>query len=283
MLSTNNLFAGAPVIGVRHLQSLLLFFGVVCSYLLRVNMSVTIVAMNPTVNSTDYYKELEHHIPIFGWSQSTRSMMLSSFFVGYLLANFPASVLGCRFDNKTLLACSMSLSSMLAIICPPAVVAFGAPALIAIRFAQGLSSAFTFPTIHGIMAKWAPPNERGRLVGFIVSGIQLGTMVTLAVSGVLSGSDMGWPIVYYLSGACGLTWTAVWLLLGADSLSKHRFIGQAEKDYIEASLANTIGHDLRVILRLIYNFFFVLSQFCRLKGKAQFAKCIFVILLLFKI
>lgn len=26
------------------------------------------------------------------------------------------------------------------------------------------------PTVHGISAKWAPPNERSRLVGFIMSG-----------------------------------------------------------------------------------------------------------------
>lgn len=27
-----------------------------------------------------------------------------------------------------------------------------------------------FPTIHSIIATWAPPNERSRLVGFIMSG-----------------------------------------------------------------------------------------------------------------
>jgi len=26
------------------------------------------------------------------------------------------------------------------------------------------------PMIHGISAKWAPPNERGRLVGFVLGG-----------------------------------------------------------------------------------------------------------------
>lgn len=237
-------------IGFRHLQSLLLFLCVVSGYLIRVNLSVTIVAMNPAINSTDYLRELADHVPIFGWTNSTRSVLLSTFFVGYLLANFPASVLGCRYDNKTLLACSMATSSVLAIVSPQAVFAFGAPALVAIRFAQGLSSAFMFPMVHGIMSKWAPPHERSQLVGFIASGIQLGTMVTLAASGALSASSLGWPSVYYASGAVGLAWTAVWLLLGAGSLSNHRFVSQAEKDYIQGALANTVDHDLRVRLSI---------------------------------
>lgn len=243
---------GSPGIGCRHLQSLLLFLCVVSGYLIRVNLSVTIVAMNPMINSTDYLRELDDHVPIFGWTNSMRSVLLSTFFVGYLLANFPASVLGCRFDNKMLLAYSIAVSSLLSIISPPVVYAYGAPALVAVRFAQGLSSAFMFPMVHGIMSKWAPPNERGQLVGFIVSGIQLGTMVTLAISGVLCGSSMGWPSVYYLSGGFGLAWTAAWLLLGAGSLSTHRFISQAEKDYIQRSLSNTISHDKRVIIIILF-------------------------------
>lgn len=241
------------MIGVRHLQSLLLFLCVVCGYLLRVNLSVTIVAMNPVMNSTDYYKEVSQHIPIFGWPTSTRSVLLSSFFIGYMLANFPASVLGCRFDNKFLLAYSIIVSSLFAIVSPLAVLTFGAPVLIGIRFMQGLSSAFMFPMIHGIMAKWTPPHERSRLAGFVISGIQLGTMVTLAISGILSSSSMGWPTVYYTSGAAGLVWAAVWLLLGAESLSKHWFVGQAEADYIRASLSNTIGHKIKVITIIFIN------------------------------
>lgn len=215
-------------------------------YLLRVNLSVTIVAMNPEVNSTDYYTEMKHHVPIFGWRTSTRSVLLSSFFVGYLLANMPASVLGCRFDNKRLLAYSMAISSLLSVVTPPIVTAFGATAMVAIRFTQGLFSAFMFPMVHGIMAKWSPPHERSRLVGFIISGIQLGTMTTLALSGVLSSSDLGWPAVYYVSGGIGLAWTATWLLLGAGSLDTHPFIGQPEADYIRASLSDSVDHNLKV-------------------------------------
>lgn len=224
----------------------MLFLCVISSFLIRVNLSMTIMAMSPVINSTDYFEEIANHIPIFDWPSSTRSALLSSFFIGYLLANFPAAVLGCRYDKKMLLASSMAVSSTLSIVTPVAAVSFGVPALLVIRFLQGLFSAFLFPTIHGILARWAPPHERSQLVGFVCSGIQFGTTVTLAVSGVLSSSSQGWPIVFYLSGAAGLTWTAGWLLLGAESLSKHRSVSQAEKEYIQASLADTVDHDIQV-------------------------------------
>lgn len=32
------------------------------------------------------------------------------------------------------------------------------------------NQAFMFPSIHSISAKWTPPNERSRLIGFIFSG-----------------------------------------------------------------------------------------------------------------
>lgn len=239
--------AAVPAIGVRHVQSLLLFLCMVCHYLVRVSLSVTVVAMTPEANSTDYYRELALHVPTFGWPNATRSMLLGSFFVGYLVANLPAYALGRVYDNKTLLAYSTAVSSLLAAASPRAAESFGSSALMAVRFAQGLSSAFMFPMVYGIMAKWAPPHERGHLLGLAVSGVQLGTVITLVVSGVLSSSPLGWPSVYYLTGVVGLAWTAMWLLLGAESPAAHRSVSTIEKDYIQRSLANTVATDIRVM------------------------------------
>lgn len=278
------------MIGVRHVQSLMLFLCVISNFLIRVNLSITIMAMSPVINSTDYYEEIANHIPIFDWPSSTRSALLSSFFIGYLLANFPAAVLGCRYDKKMLLASTMAVSSALSIVTPIAAVSFGVPALLVIRFVQGLSSAFLFPTIHGILAHWSPPHERSQLVGFVCSGVQFGITMTMAVSGVLSSSSQGWPIVFYLSGAVGLTWTAGWLLLGAESLSKHRSISQAEKEYIQASLADSIDHNIQVqckpdifITIIIYSviaeiycddlLFLYMSSYPILRGRRYLHRC----------
>ncbi|XP_050434326.1 putative inorganic phosphate cotransporter isoform X2 [Adelges cooleyi] len=231
-----------PFLGFRHLQSFLLFLCIFTGYLLRVNLTVAIVAMSPLVNSTDYTRSKTYHIPIFDWSSKTRSTLLGSFFMGYLLGNFPASVLGCYYNNKMLLAGSTAVTAALAAVTPITLLTFGTPAMAAVRFAQGLSQSFLFPMCHGIMARWSPPNERGRLVGFVMSGIQCGTMVTLAGSGLLASSPVGWPSIFYVTGAVGLVWTVLWLVLGAESpQSGHQFLGQAEAHYINDQLKDVVS------------------------------------------
>ncbi|XP_015367786.1 PREDICTED: sialin-like [Diuraphis noxia] len=140
--------------GVRYLQSFLLFLCLFAAYLLRVSISVAIVAMTPDKNSTDFLLETHFHIPVFDWTQYTKSLILSAFFWGYLIMNLPAAMIGRRYNNQKLLAMSMLLTVTLSLVTPSLVIAF----------------AFTMPMIHGISAKWAPPNERGRLVGFVLGG-----------------------------------------------------------------------------------------------------------------
>ncbi|XP_050434410.1 putative inorganic phosphate cotransporter [Adelges cooleyi] len=241
-IASPELKKGMPMIGVRHLQSLLAFTAIFTGYLLRVNMSVAIVAMVPVVNSTDFYEEHKNHIATFDWTHKTRSYLLSSFFAGYLLGNFPAAILGCYFNNKLLLALSTTITSLLALATPVAVSTYGSPVLFIIRFLQGLAQAFLLPMCHGIMARWVPPNERGRLVGFVMSGIQFGTMITLIGAGYLASTSFGWPSIFYASGAIGLAWTVVWLLLGAESPQTHWFLSQKEANYIQESLQGVSHH-----------------------------------------
>ncbi|KAF0758458.1 putative inorganic phosphate cotransporter [Aphis craccivora] len=125
--------------GVRYLQSFLLFLCLFAAYLLRVSISVAIVAMTPDKNSTDFLLETHYHIPVFSWTQHTKSLILSAFFWGYLIMNLPAAMIGRRYNNQMLLAMSMTLTVALSLATPILVVAFNWPVLVLIRFLQGLT------------------------------------------------------------------------------------------------------------------------------------------------
>ncbi|XP_050546651.1 putative inorganic phosphate cotransporter [Daktulosphaira vitifoliae] len=225
-----------PTFGVRHLQGLVIFFGIFSAYLIRVNLSVAIVAMSPEMNSTDYFEEKTHHISTFQWNGTTKSLLLASFFIGYMLGNFPGSVLGCHFNNKTLLLFSTISTSALALVTPLAVTTYGATALFLIRLVQGLVQSLLMPMCNGIMARWIPPVERGRLMGFVVSSVQLGTMTTLAGSGWLASTRVGWPSIFYVGGTINLTWAVIFYFLGAETPQAHALISRHEIRYIEESL-----------------------------------------------
>jgi len=57
-------YIGGKIPGVRYLQSFLLFLCLFAAYLLRVSISVAIVAMTPDKNSTDFLLETHYHIPV---------------------------------------------------------------------------------------------------------------------------------------------------------------------------------------------------------------------------
>lgn len=68
----------------------------------------------------------------------------------------------------------------------------------------------------------------------------------LAVSGVLASSAMGWPSIFYFSGAAGLVWSILYFFYGSSSPSDcSDRISPEEKRFIEASL-NTGDHGSKV-------------------------------------
>ena len=65
----------------------------------------------------------------------------------------------------------------------------------------------------------------------------IANIVTFPLSGLLceSGIDGGWPMVFYVPGAAGLLWTAVFLGLAYPSPQVHPRIGSAEKKMLTAT------------------------------------------------
>lgn len=145
-----------------------------------------------------------------------------------------------------MLLTSITLCSLLALL-TPTFASYGWKAVVALRVLQGLCQGCIFPSTHTLLAKWAPPSERGTIGTYCYSGAQFGTVVMLGVSGVLASSTMGWPSIFYFSGVAGLIWSIIWFFYGSSSPSDCQDrISQEERLFIETSL-NT-SSDQRVIL-----------------------------------
>ena len=57
----------------------------------------------------------------------------------------------------------------------------------------------TYPSIHAIWAKWAPPLERSRLAAVAFSGSYVGTVIALPLSGLLA-ENLSWESIFYVFG-----------------------------------------------------------------------------------
>lgn len=97
-----------------------------------------------------------------------------------------------------------------------------------------------------LLSKWAPATEKGRLVSFVFSGTQFGSLAMLPMAGLLASSAGGWPAIFYVGGVVALVWVLIWSLYGANSPAEHQSISVAEKQYIISSLSSTTSKEVNL-------------------------------------
>lgn len=158
---------------------------------------------------------------------------MSSFFWGYLIAQIPVSRLAQRYGPKILLTIASLTCAVLTLITPWAA-SIDWKLLLTTRALQGLFQGFYYPCVHTLLAKWVHPCERGTLTTITYSGTQAGSVIMLAISGFLASSTMGWPSIFYFSGAATAGWTILWVIFGSNSPAACAFISDEEKRFIES-------------------------------------------------
>lgn len=67
---------------------------------------------------------------------------------------------------------------------------------------------------------------------FVISGVFVGTVISLGAGGLIASSPLGWPGIFYICGGLGVAWSMAWLLFGASSPEYSKFITEKEKSYI---------------------------------------------------
>ncbi|MEK7408291.1 MAG: MFS transporter [Acidobacteriota bacterium] len=101
------------------------------------------------------------------------------------------------------------------------------------RFLLGLGEGGGFPGSAKAVSEWFPPKERSFAFGIFNTGSSVGAVIAPPlIAGVVL--TLGWRWVFFLTGAIGFAWAAVWLLL-YDLPEKHRLITAAERDYLNSS------------------------------------------------
>lgn len=244
----------------RLILTVLSFLGFFVVYCLRVNLSVALVAM---VNAT-YIKELEASDSVsdgnstedrglveelceaasynvthtdsgdYNWDAKKQGVILAAFFYGYIITQIPGGMLAQRFGGKFLLLFGIFWTSVLTLLTPVITYAGDFAAIVATRILEGIGEGVTYPAMHVMISKWSPPLERSKMVTFVYAGAQIGTVITMPISGLLC-EYVNWESVFYVFGAIGVLWSVFWFFFVFDSPAKHPRISPQERSYIEAS------------------------------------------------
>ncbi|XP_023012123.1 major Facilitator Superfamily Transporter 10 isoform X1 [Leptinotarsa decemlineata] len=234
----------------RHILGILGFLGFANVYAMRVNLSVAIVAM---VNTTQpsFSNNTFDHCPInitnstvpedtsgeFNWDEHTQSIVLGSFFYGYVITQIPGGRLAEIFGSKRVYGIGVLVTSIFTLLTPIAA-RINFPLFIIVRIIEGMGEGVTFPSMHAMLAKWIPPLERSKFAAYVYAGTNFGTIVSLPLSGWLCSLelDRGWPLSFYLFGMLGIIWFGFWMYFIYDSPSTHPRIDRQELAYIVASV-----------------------------------------------
>ena len=170
----------------------LLCAAVFISYIDRTNISVGAIAMRLQ----------------FGWTETQKGVVLSSFYVGYISLMLASGALANRFGGTIVLGAAVVWWSLFTMLTPAAASA-SLPLLVAARIALGLGEAAVFPASMNMIGRCVPVSQRSRAVASVASSLYAGTVFALPVTGWLVQS-YGWPVPFLLFGAIGLVWAAAW-------------------------------------------------------------------------
>lgn len=223
----------------------LCFLASVICYLDRVNISVAVIPMQEQ----------------FGWSDSVKGLVLSSFFVGYMIMQIPSGWLANRVGGVAVLGMAVIWWSVFTMATPAAALV-SVPVLILARIALGLGEAATYPASYTLFGRWVPERERSRAVALLLSGIPLGTLLALVTSGWIV-TRFGWPSVFYGFGLLGFLWAAAWFRIARDDPHTHPGVGAVEREWLPpARVAAATPIPWRLLLSKPAVWALIVNHFC---------------------
>ncbi|XP_014102201.1 sialin [Bactrocera oleae] len=231
-------FINLPCLNIpkRFNIAVMLFVACLVSYMVRVNLSINIIAMVEQTNPNTT-EPLPNYGPRYNWSQTDQANLLGAYFYGYMITSLPAGMLAENFGGKPVAGWSCLGVAVLTALTPLAA-AWDKWAVFVLRFLIGFFSGVIYPCCHNLVSKWSPPDEKGKFVASLMGGT-FGTMITFPICGIIIES-MGWDWAFYMVGLFVLIMTLIWFYVVADSPAQHRSISVQEREYIEKSLGETI-------------------------------------------
>jgi ACS family sodium-dependent inorganic phosphate cotransporter len=170
----------------------------------------------------------------FIWDEPSQGLIKSCYFWGYFISQFPGAWVAERFSAKWVMFFSVFINVFGTLLTPPSAELHFA-LVILMRVLEGIGGGVTFPSMHVMLATWAPPNERSIMSAIVYAGTALGTVASMLLAGLLAGW-FGWESVFYVMGGLSCIWCILWIICIQDSPNKQGLISQEERDYINSSL-----------------------------------------------
>ena len=172
---------------------------VILTMLVILGMVTFLDRINISVAGSSIMHDLQLSPSQWGWVQS-------AFILSYGLMQIPMGALGDRFGHRKILSLIVLWWSLFTAFTG---LAGGLASLLVIRFMFGIGEAGSSPCSTGVISRWFEKGEVGKAQGYVWAASRLGGALTpFVVIPVMLW--VGWRAAFYLLGALGIVWAAVW-------------------------------------------------------------------------
>ncbi|VEN43806.1 unnamed protein product [Callosobruchus maculatus] len=253
---------------IRAWIALMVFMTTYVNYAMRANMSIAIVSMvkaqkgrtiaeckqreidatqmpedsttsNPNISTTTTAKpELPDYGPRYDWDQHTQSLILGSYFWGYIVSSLPGGIIAERYGPFAVLFWTHLISAVV-----NSASQFAAwihfSLLMLCRIVMGVMAGLCYPALQCLIARWAPPAEKGKFVSCLM-GNTLGTCVTWPLVGAVT-QMVGWGWGFHVVSIQVLVYCIIFFFVCANSPEDHKWITEEEKEYIKTAQAGNVS------------------------------------------
>ncbi|RZC43006.1 MFS 1 and/or Sugar tr domain containing protein [Asbolus verrucosus] len=270
---------------IRFWIGVMVFMTTFTNYMMRSNISVSIISMvkhnkNTTFtppclreisgNDTVELKTAENDSDSvrYAWSETEQGYILAAYFWGYMTTCFPGGIVSEMLGPWNVILWTSILSAALTGLTPLAAQG-GVAGVVACRFFIGLLGGFIYPALNVLIARWAPPKEKGKFLAALM-GNTLGTVCTWPLVGVVTDL-LSWEWGFYVLVIIMSVYCLVFFILVSDSPQKHRWITEEEQRYItecqegQVSTTKAVPPYLKISMSLPF-WALIVAQFGNLWG-----------------
>lgn len=169
------------------------FLGFTCEYMMRNLLSIAITQIVTKTYDTDTAIAGEYcqasdegnntaseddatPSGSYEWSEAVQGVILSSFYMGYIITHIPGGILVEKLGGKVMLLFGVVATSICTALTPLSIYLGGSTLLIVNRIVMGLCQGFIYASVFGLLSTWIPLRERTTLGVFVLSGIQVGIL-----------------------------------------------------------------------------------------------------------
>ncbi|KAL3273988.1 hypothetical protein HHI36_015406 [Cryptolaemus montrouzieri] len=200
--------------------------------------------------------------PRFKWPAFVEGQLLGAYFYGYTVGSLPGGPIAEFFGPYWTITVSSVVCAVVTSASVLCVMETWAP-LFVCRIIVGLVGGCQYPALHGLIAAWAPPNEKGSFVACLMGNV-LGAVITQAAVGYLV-ARLEWYWGFYFTGLMAALFIVSWVILVSDHPNKSWFCSAKEVDFILEQQQGSVqsGRSKQPFLKMATSIPFIILVICQ--------------------